>query len=75
MLFNNYTRGRWDKPSFLDIATGFPGSCHDAQNLRNSSLFRRAQNNELLIKPTDVVENSEIRPLLLGDGVYPRLLG
>ena len=58
---------------FYDIATGFPGSCHDARNLRNSSLFRRAQNNELLIKPIDVVENSEIRPLLLGDRAYPLL--
>ena len=24
---------------FLDVATGFPGSCHDSRNLRNSSLF------------------------------------
>ena len=37
---------------FYDIATGFPGSCHDARNLRNSLLFRRAQNNELLITIT-----------------------
>ena len=27
---------------FLDVATGFPGSCHVSRNLRNSSLFRRA---------------------------------
>ena len=26
--------------SFYDITTGFPGSCHDARNLRNSSIFR-----------------------------------
>ena len=29
---------------FYDIATGVPGSCHDARNLRNSSIFRQAQN-------------------------------
>ena len=58
---------------FLDVATGFPGSCHDARNLRNSSLFRRAENQEILTKPIDVIDNSEIRPLVLGDGAYPLL--
>lgn len=58
---------------FLDVATGFPGSCHDARNLRNSSLFRRAENNEILTKPEDVIEGSNIRPLVLGDGAYPLL--
>ena len=26
---------------FLDVSTGFPGSSHDARNLRNTSLFRK----------------------------------
>ena len=58
---------------FLDVATGFPGSCHDARNLRNSSLYRRAQNEEILTKPIDVIANTKVRPLVLGDGAYPLL--
>ena len=58
---------------FLDVATGLPGSCHDARNLRNSSLFRKAENNEILENPKDVIYGSQIRPLVLGDGAYPSL--
>ena len=42
---------------FLDVATGFPGSCHDARNFRNTSLYTKAKNGEILIKPEDVIEN------------------
>ena len=49
---------------FLDVATGFPGSCHDARNLRNSSLFRKAENNEILENPKDVIYGSQIPWLL-----------
>ena len=59
---------------FLKVATGFPGSCHDSRNLRNPSLFRRAENRENLVQPENVVQNSRIRPLLLSDGAYPLLL-
>ena len=31
---------------FLDVATGFPGSCHDARNFRNTSLYTQAENRE-----------------------------
>ena len=58
---------------FLDVATGFPGSYHDAGNFRNSSLYTQAENGEILIKPEDVIENSRVRPLVLGDGAYPLL--
>ena len=58
---------------FHDIATGFPGSCHDARNLRNSSIFRRAQNDEILIKPVDIVHDFEVRPFIIGDSAYPLL--
>ena len=30
---------------------------------------------KMLTKPEDVVENSRVRPLVLGDGAYPLLLG
>ena len=55
---------------FLDVATGFPGSCHDARNLRNSSLYMQAENGEMLTKPGDIIENSRVRPLVLEDGAY-----
>ena len=58
---------------FLDVATGFPGSCHDARNFRNTSLYTQAENGEILTKPEDVIENSRFRPLLVGDGAYPLL--
>ena len=58
---------------FYDAATGFPGSCHNASNFRNTSLYTQAENGETLIKPEDVIENSRVRPLVLGDGAYPLL--
>ena len=57
---------------FLDVATGYPGSCQDSRNLRDSSLFRRAQNHEILTEPEDVTENASIRPIML-DRAYTLL--
>ena len=56
---------------FLDIAAGFPGSMHDSRVLRNSSLYCRITNNELLLGPAVRVGGREIKPLLLGDSAYP----
>ena len=56
---------------FLDVAAGFPGSMHDSRVLRNSSLYRRIRNNELLLGPAVRVGGREIKPLLLGDSAYP----
>ena len=58
---------------FYDIATGFPGSCHDARNLRHSSIFRRAQNEEILVKPVDIIQHLQVRPLIIGYSAYPLL--
>ena len=55
----------------LDIATGYPGSIHDAHILRDSALFIQAERNVLLTEPTDVIDGYKIRPLLIGDGAYP----
>ena len=52
-------------------AAGFPGSMHDSRVLRNSSLYRRITNNELLLGPAVRVGGREINPLLLGDSAYP----
>ena len=42
---------------FLDVATGFPGSSHDARNLRNTSLFRKSESREILSKPEDAIKS------------------
>ena len=58
---------------FLYVRTGFPGSSHDARNLRNISLFRKSESREILPKPEDATKSSKIRPLIVGDVAYPLL--
>ena len=48
---------------FPDVATGFPGRMHDSHVLRPSSLLRRAEQNELLKIPEDIIGNLRVRPL------------
>lgn len=57
------------KKRFLDLATGFPGSLHDAHVLQNSHLNRRCENQELLTGPTMIVVGQEIGPYLVADMV------
>lgn len=33
---------------FIDVAAGFPGSLHDARVLRNSSIYQKAENGDIL---------------------------
>ena len=56
---------------FLDIATGYPGSIHDARVLRTTSLYRKSERHDILAAPCDVVNGLDIRPLLISDGAYP----
>jgi len=56
---------------FLDFAAGYPGSLHDARVLRNSTLYRCAEGNEVLKSPTVQIGHHEIRPCLVGDSAYP----
>ena len=58
------------KKRFLDVAAGFPGSLHDARVLRNSRLYRRCENQELLTGPTVNVLGREIGPYLVADSAY-----
>ena len=46
---------------------------HDSRVLRNSSLFQRAERQEILTKPDNVVDDIRVWPFLLGDGGYPLL--
>ena len=38
--------------------------------LQATKLYQDAEANMILSKPTDVIENSEMRPLLISDGAY-----
>ena len=56
---------------FLDVATGCTGSIDDARMLRATKLHEDVESNVILSKTTDVIENKEVRPLLISDGAYP----
>ena len=58
---------------FLDTAIGYPGSMHDARVLRQSNIFRKAENGDILTEPFVTVNGVNVRPRLLGDGAYPLL--
>ena len=45
---------------FIDVATGFPGSIHDARMLWVTKLYQDSETNIILSKPTDAVENKEV---------------
>ena len=55
---------------FLDIATGFPGSVHDARVLRSTSLFAQAERRNILDSTQELINGLLVRPLILGDGAY-----
>lgn len=57
----------------LNTSIGYPGSMHDARVLRYSELYREIENNNYLTEPTIEINNTRIRPILLGDGAYPLL--
>ena len=52
---------------FLDVATEFSSSIYDARLLRATKLYQDAEANITLSKPTDVIENKEVRSLLISD--------
>ena len=61
----------------MDISTGWPGSIHDARVLRLSRIFREIENGTILTRPVEVINGTNVRPLILGDPAYslcPRLM-
>ena len=56
---------------FLDIATGFLGSVHDARVLRSTSLFAQAERRDILDSPQELINGLLVRPSILGDVAYP----
>ena len=57
----------------LDTSIGYPGSVHDTRLLRNTDLFRKAENGDILRELVVSIDGNHIRPLLLGYGAYPLL--
>ena len=56
---------------FIDVAAGFPGSLHDARVLRNSSIYQKAENGDILAAgPMYLIGTDEIQPYLVGDSAY-----
>ena len=56
---------------FLDLSTGYPGSIHDARNLRLSKLEREIDQGTWLNGPSKRIGGSEVGPLLVGDSGLP----
>jgi len=59
------------KMLFTDFLAGFPGSLHDARALRNSVIFQRAENQEILADPKIQIGCDRIGPYLVRDSAYP----
>ena len=59
------------KGLFLDFAAGYPGSIHDARVYRNSLLYLRANNGDILKEPVERIGITDIQPYLVGDSAYP----
>ena len=59
------------KKVFIDFACGFPGSMYDARVWRRSTIFKRAEQGDILSLPTVNVNGHDIGPYLLGDSAYP----
>ena len=54
------------KGAFMDVTAGFPGSTHDAQVLRNSLIYKKAEHGDILAAgPIHRVDGSEIQPYLV----------
>lgn len=56
---------------FMDVSTGWPGSIHDARVLRLSRIFREIENGNILTQPVEMINGTNVKPLILGDPAYP----
>ena len=48
---------------FLDFASGFPGSMHDARVLRNSTIFDLAEHDQILTGPSVQIGGNDINSI------------
>ena len=56
----------------LSVATGFPGSLHDARMLRLTDIYWVAENGDILMRPTLDVGGTVIRRHIVGDTAYTK---
>ncbi|XP_033098538.1 protein ANTAGONIST OF LIKE HETEROCHROMATIN PROTEIN 1-like [Anneissia japonica] len=56
---------------FTNIYVGWPGRVHDSRILRNSEIFAKAENRQLLPVRTELISGVQVPLLILGDPAYP----
>ena len=57
----------------MSIFVGWPGRCHDACILANSSVFAKAEEDSLLPTTTENTSGVAVPVVILGDPTYPLL--
>ena len=50
---------------FIGIAIGFPGNIHDSVVLRDTALYQRANNSEILLESKVNVNGQPMAPMLV----------
>ncbi|KAL2089152.1 hypothetical protein ACEWY4_016051 [Coilia grayii] len=59
------------KGQFWDVCVGFPGSVHDARVLKQSELWKRLGDGQILNMQKQNIAGHEIGHFLIGDPAYP----
>ncbi|KAL2092906.1 hypothetical protein ACEWY4_012704 [Coilia grayii] len=59
------------KGQFWDVCVGFPGSVHDARVLKQSELWKRLGDGQILNMQKQTIAGHEIGHFLIGDPAYP----
>lgn len=60
-----------DNYLFTDVYVGWPGSVHDARVLANSSIYKKAETQQILTGDVVVHQEMSIPIFLVGDSAYP----
>ena len=60
-----------DNYLFTDVCVGWPGSVHDARVLANSSLYKKAEQKQILCGDEVAHNGFNIPVFLIGDSAYP----
>ena len=58
---------------FTDIYIGWPGSVHDARVFKNSEIFRKCENGQLVSSSSRTINGVNVPLVILGDPAYPLL--
>ena len=55
---------------FLHVSTGFPGRYHEARLWNETSVGPKLERQEILQYPEQIIFNTRMKPIILGDGAY-----